>query len=132
MKCYRIIFFIFLFCYGNKGLTDEHDLYFFSRTQDAQRFTALTQSIRCVVCSYQTIHDSNAPLAKDLRDKIYQMIKAQQSNASIKQYLVKRYGDFILLQPRLTKLTFFLWLFPFFGIFTAILWLFRMLMLQLR
>lgn len=92
------------------------DAYPFTSANDATRFQSLTKEIRCVVCQNQNIADSNAPLANDLRAKVYQLVKENKSNEEIKEYLVKRYGEFILLQPRLNKLTSFLWLFPFMGI----------------
>lgn len=97
---------------------DNQDPYPFTSSVEADRFHALTREIRCVVCQNQNIADSNAPLANDLRDKVYQMVLAQQSNNEIKDYLVKRYGEFILLQPRFNKSTIALWLFPFVGIVT--------------
>lgn len=85
------------------------------------RFQLLTQEIRCVVCQNQSIADSNAPLAKDLREKIYRMILEKKSDDEIKNYLVKRYGEFILFKPRLNASTLILWLFPLLGSFMAIL-----------
>lgn len=82
---------------------------------DAERFTNLTQEVRCIVCQNQNLAESTAPLANDLRDKIYKMILEKKSDEEIKDYLVKRYGEFILLRPRFNKLTYFLWLFPFLG-----------------
>lgn len=92
------------------------DIYPFTSEQDAARFHHLTQEIRCVVCQNQNISDSNAPLANDLRDKVYQMVLAQKSSDDIKHYLVKRYGDFILLQPTFNPLTWLLWGFPLAGL----------------
>lgn len=92
------------------------DTYPFTSAKDAQRFSSLTQEIRCVVCQNQNIADSNAPLANDLRNKVYQMIVAKQSDLDIKNYLVKRYGEFILLEPRFSKFTVLLWLFPCLGL----------------
>jgi cytochrome c-type biogenesis protein CcmH len=76
------------------------------------RFQALIKEVRCVVCQNQSIADSNAPLAQDLRKKIATLIDEQRSNEEIKDYLAKRYGEFILLNPRFNKLTSLLWLFP--------------------
>jgi cytochrome c-type biogenesis protein CcmH len=99
------------------------DEYPFSSAAQAERFHTLSQQIRCVVCQNQTIADSYAPLAKDLRNKIYQMILLKKSNADIQDYLVKRYGEFILFEPRMNKFTFLLWTFPLFacGIFLYLL-----------
>jgi cytochrome c-type biogenesis protein CcmH len=86
--------------------------YTFSSLQDAERFSTLTNETRCVVCQFQNIADSNAPLAGSLRDKIYQLIQEKKSDAEIKNYLVKRYGEVILLKPRFHPLTAVLWSFP--------------------
>jgi cytochrome c-type biogenesis protein CcmH len=88
-------------------------IYPFANEKDEARFQALTQEIRCVVCQNQSIADSTAPLANDLREKVYRMVLAKESNDDIKYYLVRRYGDFILLNPPVQPKTYFLWLAPF-------------------
>lgn len=105
-----------IFLFFSLSAYAENYAYPFTSAQDAQRFNQLTQEIRCVVCQNQNIADSNAPLAQDLREKIYRMIKEQESNEAIKDYLVKRYGEFILLNPRLNQHTLLLWGFPFFAL----------------
>lgn len=109
----RNLLFILLSLWYATSFANVQDTYQFTSTADTERFQTLTQEIRCVVCQNQNIADSNAPLAKDLRQKVYQMIIENKSNEDIKNYLLKRYGDFILLQPRFTNLTWVLWLFPF-------------------
>lgn len=86
---------------------------------DEIRFNHLTQEIRCLVCQNQNIADSNAPLASDLRKKIHHMIIEKKSDHEIKEYLVSRYGEYILLKPRLIRMTFLLWFFPIFGLCAA-------------
>lgn len=98
------------------AFADVQDTYTFNAAADSARFHQLTQSIRCVVCQNQNIADSSAPLANDLREKVYRMVLAQQSNADIENYLIKRYGEYILLKPRFSPLTFLLWLFPLIGL----------------
>lgn len=110
----RILFFIFFVLFSVATYASE--TYPFSSTTDALRFQALTKEIRCVVCQNQSIADSNAPLANDLKDKIYKMVLANESNDAIKTWLVKRYGEFILLQPGFNKFTLVLWMFPLFGL----------------
>lgn len=88
----------------------------FTNPADSSRYHVLTQEIRCLVCQNQNIADSNAPLANDLRDKVYQMVLAQKSNDEIKSYMVKRYGEFILLNPRFNPTTALLWGFPLIGL----------------
>lgn len=94
----------------------DQELYPFTSAADSERFLTLAKEIRCVVCQNQNIAESNAPLANDLREKVYRMVGENKSNDEIKAYLVKRYGEFILLQPRFNKLTVLLWLFPFLGL----------------
>lgn len=86
--------------------------YTFASPQAAERFSTLTNETRCVVCQFQNIADSNAPLAGSLRDKIYQLIQENKTDEEIKAYLVKRYGEVILLKPRFNPLTALLWGFP--------------------
>ena len=79
--------------------------------QDAQ-FSHLLRELRCLVCQNQDLADSNAGLAKDLRDEVYQMVKAGKSDHDIIDYLTARYGDFILFKPPVKSITFLLWFGP--------------------
>lgn len=72
----------------------------------------LTNEVRCLVCQNQTIADSTAPLAVDLRREIRQMLEAGQSEEEIKVFLLDRYGDFVLYRPRWRANTVLLWLSP--------------------
>jgi cytochrome c-type biogenesis protein CcmH len=76
------------------------------------RARALSVDLRCLVCQNQSIDDSNAPLAKDLRVLVREQIKAGKSDAEVMSYIVARYGDFVLLRPRFTAQTALLWLTP--------------------
>jgi cytochrome c-type biogenesis protein CcmH len=75
-------------------------------------YERLTDEVRCLVCQNQTIGDSSAPLAADLRREIRQMIEAGQSETAIKTFLLERYGDFVLYRPRFMPTTALLWLAP--------------------
>jgi len=77
------------------------------------RARALQKELRCLVCQGESIDESNAPLAADLRAVIRTRIKAGDSDDAIKQFLVARYGDFILMQPPFDAQTYALWLTPF-------------------
>jgi cytochrome c-type biogenesis protein CcmH len=72
----------------------------------------LTNEVRCLVCQNQTIADSTAPLAVDLRREIRRMLEAGQSEEQIKTFLLERYGDFVLYRPRWQTNTAMLWLAP--------------------
>jgi cytochrome c-type biogenesis protein CcmH len=76
------------------------------------RARALSAELRCMVCQNQSIDDSEAPLARDLRGLLRDRLKAGDSDAQVKSYLVARYGDFVLLKPPLRWDTVFLWLAP--------------------
>ncbi len=73
------------------------------------RARALSSELRCMVCQNESIDESNAPLAHDLRVLVREHLKAGESDAAIRQYLVARYGDFILLKPPFKAETFLLW-----------------------
>jgi cytochrome c-type biogenesis protein CcmH len=77
------------------------------------RARALSQELRCMVCQNQSIDDSDAPLAKDLRVLVRERLTAGDSNAQVIDFLVARYGEFVLLKPRLNAHTLLLWLAPF-------------------
>lgn len=76
------------------------------------RAEALQKEFRCPVCQGQSLDDSNAPLAADLRRLIRQRIVAGDSDEEIEQFLARRYGNFILMRPPFEISTYFLWLMP--------------------
>lgn len=77
-----------------------------------QRYYDLTHEFRCLVCQDQTIADSDAGLAADLRAQVYQQLKRGRSDQQIRQYMVARYGDFVLFNPPFQPNTWLLWLGP--------------------
>jgi cytochrome c-type biogenesis protein CcmH len=77
------------------------------------RARALSEGLRCLVCQNQSIDDSNAPLARDLRILIRERLKAGDSDAEAVDFIVARYGDFVLLRPRFMPETWLLWIGPF-------------------
>jgi cytochrome c-type biogenesis protein CcmH len=76
------------------------------------RYERLTNELRCLVCQNQTVADSNAGLAGDLRRQVREMITAGSSDADIKRFMTERYGDFVLYDPPLTGRTVLLWAAP--------------------
>jgi len=77
------------------------------------RFRTLTYELRCLVCQNQNIADSNADLAKDLRNVVDRMLRDGKSDEEIKTFMVDRYGEFVLYRPRLRPGTLVLWVGPF-------------------
>jgi cytochrome c-type biogenesis protein CcmH len=76
------------------------------------RARALSQTLRCMVCQNQSIDDSDAPLARDLRLLVRERLKAGDSNAQVRDFLVARYGEFVLLEPQRDGRTLLLWSMP--------------------
>jgi cytochrome c-type biogenesis protein CcmH len=76
------------------------------------RYETINRELRCLVCQNQTIADSNATLAQDLRREVRDMIAAGRSDAEIREFMIERYGDFVLYRPRMTAGNFLLWAAP--------------------
>ena len=77
-----------------------------------QRYESINRELRCLVCQNQTIADSNATLAADLRREVREMIAAGRTDAEIREFMIERYGDFVLYRPRMTVNNFLLWAAP--------------------
>jgi len=73
----------------------------------------VAEDLRCLVCQNQTIADSNAELAKDLRREVRQMLERGASEAEVREFMVTRYGDFVLYRPPFKYTTLLLWVGPF-------------------
>lgn len=78
-----------------------------------ERLHKLSQELRCLVCQNETLADSRADLAEDLRDEIREQMKAGKSDKEIITFLTERYGQFILYKPQVTPTTYLLWFGPF-------------------
>ena len=85
----------------------------FSSTEHEQRYRTLVDELRCLVCQNQTIAESNADLASDLRHEVYRMVEDDRSAEDIAGFMVARYGDFVLYRPPLHERTVLLWAGPF-------------------
>ncbi len=88
------------------------DTYEFANDAERDRFRELTKELRCPKCQSQDIADSNAPIATDLRREIYRMLGEGKDNQQILDFMVARYGDFVLYKPALTRKTAVLWFGP--------------------
>ncbi len=86
---------------------------FLQNPKQEMRARNISKNIRCLVCQNQSIDDSSAPLAKDLRALIRIKVQENDSDEEIYKFLTDRYGDFILLKPPLKISTFLLWSLPF-------------------
>src|SRR6266852_1182474 len=95
--------------------------------QIEQRMQALTQQLRCLVCQNETLADSQADLAEDLRRQIREQMKAGKSDQEIIAFLTQRYGDFVLYKPPVKATTYLLWFGPFVFLLMGIAVLYRYL-----
>jgi len=105
------VFFFLLFAFVSNPRAEDIPLEFSDPAQE-ERFKDLVEEIRCLVCQNQSLADSRAGLAQDLRQEIYRMVIEGDNNEDIINYLVARYGDFVLYRPPLKPTTYLLWLGP--------------------
>lgn len=85
----------------------------FDSPEQEATYNKLIAELRCLVCQNQNLADSNAELAVDLRRKTYEMVKQDKSEREIADFMVDRYGDFVLYRPPLNSSTLLLWTGPF-------------------
>ena len=88
-------------------------IYSFENSNQQIIFENLLEELRCLVCQNQSLADSGSGLATDLRDEVYQMVIQDNSQQTIKTFLVERYGNFVLYDPPLNPSTSILWFAPF-------------------
>ena len=84
----------------------------FQDAAEEARFHALAAELRCVMCQNQSLADSNAQIAYDLRAEVLQLMREGRTDAQIKQFLVQRYGEFVLYRPQVESGTWLLWFGP--------------------
>ena len=106
------------------------DTFEFDNAQQEKTFHELTKLLRCPKCQNQNIADSNAELAKDLRNKTYELVKQGQTKDQVVDYMVARFGNFVRYDPPVTPATIFLWLGPLLFIIFGVLVLFRQIKKQ--
>ena len=85
----------------------------FESPQQERRYKNIIEELRCLVCQNQNLAGSDAGLAQDLRKQVYKMLREGQSDKEILDFMVTRYGDFVLYRPPFKTSTFFLWVGPF-------------------
>jgi cytochrome c-type biogenesis protein CcmH len=92
-------------------VTDARPLQFQDQAEE-RRFHALVAELRCVMCQNQSLADSNAQIAQDLRREVLGLMREGRSDAEVKAFLVARYGDFVLYRPQVAARTWLLWFGP--------------------
>lgn len=89
------------------------EVHTFEKPEQEQQYNRLIAELRCLVCQNQNLADSNAELAQDLRQEVYEMIQNGATDQEIVSFMVARYGDFVLYRPPFKSTTAFLWIGPF-------------------
>lgn len=103
----RLLIALLLFCTSAVSVGQE------ATPEQEEHAKALATNLRCLVCQNQTIAESNADLAKDLRNQVKEMVVSGTSDKEIIRYMVERYGDFVLYKPPVKPITYLLWTGPF-------------------
>lgn len=112
---------VLLFCFVPFISNASIETYEFETAQQKQTYDELIFELRCLVCQNQNLADSNAELAQDLRKKVHTMLVAEKaSKQEIIEFMVARYGDFVLYKPPVQNNTLLLWLGPFLLLLFAI------------
>jgi len=115
---------ILLLCVLSSAASSAIDSLEFENAEQAQLFQELSKQLRCPKCQNQNIADSNAELAKDLRNKTYELVKQGKNEAQIIDYMVTRFGNFVRYDPPMTPATIFLWVGPMLFILLGFLFLY--------
>lgn len=99
---------------SDTGTPDAHlvDLFPFKSMADQDRALDLSKKLRCPRCQNQNLTESNAPIARDMRLKVYQLVDAGKSDQEILDYMTERFGEFVLYKPKLNTGTYVLWFTP--------------------
>jgi cytochrome c-type biogenesis protein CcmH len=111
MRALRIVLAVLLTLTTSIALAGLEPLEFDDAAQRA-RYQALLNELRCTVCQNESLAESKAELARDMRLRIHQMLREGASDAEIKDFLVSRYGDFVLYRPPFQRNTWILWIGP--------------------
>lgn len=114
----RKYFFALLIIFSLSSFASQ-DLYPFETEKQSLRFQQLTQNFRCLVCQNQSIADSDAPLANDMRKEVYKQVLLGKNDKDIEKYLIERFGSFVVFTPPVVGHTYLLWGLPFILLFVG-------------
>lgn len=106
IKTFLFLFTLLLASCNTFAAIEAHE---FSNELERQRYQSFIEEMRCPKCQNQNLAGSDSPISADLRRELYEMIKLGKSDKEIVDYMVERYGDFILYRPRVTPVTYALW-----------------------
>ncbi|MGJ7093624.1 cytochrome c-type biogenesis protein [Vibrio hannami] len=101
-----------IFYDSNKEISIKADLFEFDSEEQRKRSIDLARQLRCPQCQNQNLIESNSPIAKDLRLKVFEMMKEGSSEQEVVEYMTRRFGDFVLYDPVVSPKTYILWFLP--------------------
>ncbi|PXF29321.1 hypothetical protein WH50_21350 [Pokkaliibacter plantistimulans] len=107
-RAFFMLVVLFMINQANAAIEAQH----FADPQLQQRYQSLVWELRCPKCQNQNIGDSNAPIAQDLRDEVAKLLREGKSDQDIQNYMVNRFGEFVLYRPKLDPVTWLLWFGP--------------------
>lgn len=108
----RLVLILLAALFSFQVAADEANVQGFDSLQEEQRYRDLIAELRCPKCQNQNIADSNAPISKDMRDRVYRMMQEGASNEEIVNALVDRFGEFVRYKPEVDRRTLLLWATP--------------------
>jgi len=112
MSMSKVIIFVSFLLFASTAMAAPIETFKFESPETEKSFHKLSDELRCLVCQNQNIAESNADLAKDLRLEIYTMLINGQSESEIVDFMVERYGDYVLYRPPFKPMTWLLWFGP--------------------
>ena len=116
----RLVLFVALLI-PSLSVTASVDVYEFETEQQKQRYQSMIGELRCPKCQNQSLSDSDAPIAQDLRAELHRLLLEGENDKEILAFMVQRYGNFVLYSPPLDKYTFLLWGAPLILLFLGLL-----------
>jgi len=113
MRLISFIIVTFTLLFGaNKAFSSPVETFEFRDEVTKIRFQALSKELRCPKCQNQNLADSNSPISQDLRKELYELLQQGKADSEIVNFMVSRYGEFVLYRPRVSALTYVLWFGP--------------------
>ncbi len=98
--------------YANTSVASPVETFEFNDEVTKVRFQALSKELRCPKCQNQNLADSNSPIAADLRNELYDLLQQGKADSEIVNFMVERYGEYVLYRPRVSAVTYILWFGP--------------------
>lgn len=108
----RYIFFLFVLVFFSSAASAVVDLYEFDSDSQRQRYQTFVEELRCPKCQNQNLSGSNSPIASDLRREVHRLLTSGATDDEVVEFMVERYGEYVLYKPRARGATLLLWLAP--------------------